>query len=78
MPAVCFMNTDNLWCQEFCYQWTSHVALRSCDTVEDSIRRHLKTFFYLALLIISNITDMQGCLQCFDTVGWASGRASGP
>jgi len=28
--------------------------------------------------IFSLISEYAGCLQCFDTVGWAAGRASDP
>jgi len=29
------------------------------------------------LLIKMELSSLAGCLQCFDTVGWASGRVSG-
>ena len=35
-------------------------------------RRHFVDSLYQTLLVLTNI-----CLQCFDAVGWAAGRASG-
>jgi len=29
------------------------------------------------MLIITNFSKLQFCLQCFDTTGWVSGTASG-
>jgi len=44
----------------------------------------LKGHFYFAVVAISNISKVKmafqllmACLQCFDAVGWAAGRASG-
>ena len=49
---------------------------------------HFKVHIYHKLVIIYGRchkfsdwhlrTIMECCLQCFDTVGWAAGRASGP
>ena len=39
------------------------------DRVDIKVRTHISLFFALVLLIL--------CLQCFDAVGWAAGRASG-
>ena len=29
-------------------------------------------------MFFSELVKVQSCLKCFDTVGWAAGRASGP
>ena len=57
--------------------WMIHHAhykynFRSRDT-KQAISRPTATF----CLIISLLTCSILCLQCFDTVGWATGRASG-
>jgi len=33
VPAVCSTDTNNLWWQEFCRQWTSHMQQFTCGTV---------------------------------------------
>ena len=43
------------------------------DAVKRVICRELKFLFYCTLR-----DTMKACLQCFDAVGWAAGRASGP
>jgi len=46
------------------------------------VGHHPDTFILLKLSACDNynniITDSKLCLECFDTVGWASGRGAGP
>ena len=46
-------------------------AVNNCTKIISPVRRK---FFTLAFVFI---VSMCLCLQCFDAVGWAAGRASG-
>jgi len=50
--------------------------------VEGSCAEHLIIEFYMAVVLLAFILIIISipsplCLQCFDAVGWAAGRASG-
>jgi len=51
-------------------------SLTQCNMVASSLElKHVQLFTLLGkLTVLGRLTH---CLQCFDAVGWASGRASG-
>ena len=69
--------------------WQSNNTFASCSTDQCihvcklAAEKPIKTFqghtvsIYPSLLFIYLLTYVLKCLQCFDAVGWAAGRASG-
>ena len=52
-----------------------------CLTLAVFLSACISVLPYVALgivRIIPSLFQVASCLQCFDTVGWAAGRASGP
>ena len=58
--------------------WTAHTETGVITTARTSkmsfYRASQVTSYFLILLLLASPAQ---CLQCFDTVGWAAGRASG-
>jgi len=43
---------------------------------EETVAEHCSFFYFISGIFIFYLI-LYACLQCFDTVGWAAGRASG-
>ena len=63
-----------------CYYWTACVCEPHYDHINMASRPTLprnKTAAENATQITTTAVQILNCLQCFDAVGWAAGRASG-
>jgi len=57
--------------------WTELKTTFEMSLVHFLPTSHVHTLFCCITVIISSTPNLSRCLQCFDTVGWAAGRASG-
>jgi len=57
---------------DFCSAWNGLAVLWNCEWFSGIIWLSVNLFWLIVSFILHNL-----CLQCFDAVGWAAGRASG-
>ena len=66
-------NSQFGWRKNAFNQWCSQCHHNACHTAQQT---HSKSKKFFTPIVFSQFS-LTACLPCFDTVGWASGRASG-